>query len=72
MGSEGAGPIRRPNSRTNGRTWPGFARGWPWWLPAWPPSGTSDSHPILGYVVAAAIVVTGLATIVLLLRADPG
>ena len=28
-------------------------------------------HPILGYVVAAVIVVTGLATIVLLLRADP-
>ena len=28
--------------------------------------------PVLGYVVAAAIVLNGLATIVLLLRADTG
>jgi hypothetical protein len=32
----------------------------------------SNSHPILGYMVAAVMVVDGLATIVLLLRADAG
>ena len=31
-----------------------------------------DPHPILGYLVATVIVVDGLATIVLLLRADAG
>jgi putative membrane protein len=35
-------------------------------------AGRPIPHPILGYVVAAAIVVDGLATIVLLLRADAG
>jgi putative membrane protein len=37
--------------------------------PAW---GTSDSPSAPGYMVAAVIVVDGLATIVLLLRADAG
>jgi putative membrane protein len=35
-------------------------------------AGRPIPQPILGYVVAAAIVVDGLATIVLLLRADAG
>jgi uncharacterized membrane protein YidH (DUF202 family) len=35
-------------------------------------AGHAIPRPILGYVVAAAIVVDGLATIVLLLRADAG
>lgn len=35
-------------------------------------AGRPIPHPILGYMVAAVIVVDGLATIVLLLRADPG
>jgi uncharacterized membrane protein YidH (DUF202 family) len=39
-------------------------------------AGRPIPHPILGYMVAAVIVVNGvvngLATIVLLLRADPG
>ena len=34
--------------------------------------GRSDPQPIVGYVVGAAIVLGGLATIVLLLRADAG
>jgi uncharacterized membrane protein YidH (DUF202 family) len=34
--------------------------------------GRPIPHPILGYMVAAVIVVDGLATIVLLLRADAG
>jgi putative membrane protein len=35
-------------------------------------AGRPISQPVLGYVVAAAIVLGGLATIVLLLRADAG
>jgi putative membrane protein len=35
-------------------------------------AGRSIPRPILGYVVGAAIVLNGLATIVLLLRADAG
>ena len=35
-------------------------------------AGRAIPRPILGYVVAAVIVVDGLATIVLLLRADGG
>jgi len=35
-------------------------------------AGRPIPRPILGYVVAAAIVLNGLATIVLLLRADAG
>jgi inner membrane protein YidH len=35
-------------------------------------AGGPIPRPILGYVVAAAIVLNGLATIVLLLRADAG
>jgi putative membrane protein len=35
-------------------------------------AGRPIPHPILGYMVAAVVVVTGLAAIVLLLRADTG
>jgi uncharacterized membrane protein YidH (DUF202 family) len=35
-------------------------------------AGRPIPHPILGYLVATVIVVDGLATIVLLLRADAG
>jgi hypothetical protein len=35
-------------------------------------AGRPIPRPVLGYVVAAAIVVDGLAAIVLLLRADAG
>jgi inner membrane protein YidH len=35
-------------------------------------AGNPIPHPILGYMVAAVVVVTGLAAIVLLLRADTG
>jgi len=35
-------------------------------------AGRPIPHAVLGYMVATVIVLTGLATIVLLLRADPG
>jgi putative membrane protein len=35
-------------------------------------AGRPIPRPLLGYVVAAAIVLNGLATTLLLLRADPG